>query len=54
MAGSYKVTTHPVYGLGGPPRERVDRSGSGHCAGPIMGQARAEEAQVGLSQSHYC
>ena len=50
--GSYKVTAHPVGGLGGPPRERVDRSPERHCAGPIMGQARAEEARVGLSQSH--
>ena len=40
-------------GHGGPPRERVDRSPQRHCAGPIMGQARAEEARGRLSQSHY-
>ena len=49
---SYQVTAHPIGALSGPPREQVDRSQGRHCAGPIMGQARAEEAWVGLSQSH--
>ena len=39
------------------PEETVEREEEAHrlrhCAGPIMGQARAEEAQVGLSQSHF-
>ena len=26
---------------------------SGHYAGPIIGQSRAKEARVGLSQSHF-
>ena len=43
---SYQVTAHPIGGLSGPPREQVDRSQGRHCAGPIMGQARAEEARV--------
>ncbi len=30
-----EVTAHPVGGLGGPPRRRVDRSLRWHCAGPI-------------------
>ena len=46
------LLTWSVGGLGRLENE-VDRSPERHCAGPITGQTRAEEARVRLSQSHF-